>query len=169
MIEGSLGLIVEGLVSVLLVATIFYCISVNNKLERLRSEQKGMHSFIRELSVATANADNAIQGLRATVQDSGTELAGRIDKGRNMTRVLKTEIENAEQMMNKLIVLTGSARNGINENDGASEGNNHMVAPRSADDLRRSMLGFEDLDQEMGHDPSVVFEGLVEPLKGATR
>ena len=95
MIEGSLGLIVEGLLSTLLVATIFYCISVNRKLERLRDEQKGMHQFIRELSVATAKADKAIQGLRATVQDSGEELAGQIDKGRNMNRLLKGEIESA--------------------------------------------------------------------------
>lgn len=149
MIEGSLGLFVEGLVSILLVATIFYCISVNKKLERLRDEQQGMHNFIRELSIATANADKAIQGLRLTVQDSGAELAGQIDKGRNMKRALKSEIENAGQTMNKLIILTGSAQKAM----GAPPTNHpaeieRAPAPQAINDLRSSMLGFDDLDRE---------------------
>ncbi len=146
MIESSLGLIVEGLVSTLLVATIFYCISVNRKLERLRSEQQGMHSFIKELSSATLNADKAIQSLRATVQDSGAELAGQIDKGRNMSRRLKGEIESAEQTMNKLIVLTGAAGNSSGTREAAKVALQGAETSNKVNDLRRSMLGFEDLE-----------------------
>ncbi len=165
MIEGSLGLIVEGLVSVLLVATIFYCISVNRKLERLRDEQQGMHSFIRELSVATANADKAIQGLRTTVQDSGAELAGQIDKGRNMSRQLKNEIESASQTMNKLIVLTKSAqsagiqsagvqsaasRPAVSTSEAVVTGNGAAAPlPQAISELRNTMLGFDDVDDEL--------------------
>jgi len=145
MIEGSLGLIVEGLVSVLLVATIFYCISVSRKLQRLRDEQKGMRSFIRELSIATQNADKAIQGLRSTVQESGNELAGQIDKGRNMSRILKGEIESAQQTMNKLVVLAGNASKG-SLGGGFVQPGERTVDSQSVEELRRSMMGFEDLD-----------------------
>ena len=147
MIEGTLGMLIEGLVSVLLVATIFYCISVSKKLERLRHEQKGMYSFIKELSLATGNADKAIRGLRDTVQDSGAELAGQIDKGHVMSRQLKVEIESAEQMMNKLIVLTGSAQN-VMSGQAANAGTFQETDPlMSVGNLRQSMLGFDDLDQ----------------------
>ena len=146
--EGSLGLIIEGLVSILLLATIFYCISVNRKLERLRDEQKGMHSFIRELSAATEKADKAIHGLRDTVQDSGNELAGQIDKGRNMSRQIKTEIENAKQTMNKLVVLAGSARESLETTATPSRHQESREYASSVDELRNSMLGFEDLDAE---------------------
>ena len=153
MIEGSLGLIVEGLVSVLLVATIFYCISVNRKLDRLRHEQQGMHQFIRELSAATTNADKAIQGLRATVQDTENDLAGQIDKGQAMKRHLRSEIENAEQTMNKLVILASSAREAIHSGGSATPVNrseSELGAARStAMDLRRSMMGFEDLEEEL--------------------
>ncbi len=153
MIEGSLGLIVEGLVSVLLVATIFYCISVNRKLDRLRHEQQGMHQFIRELSAATTNADKAIQGLRATVQDTENDLAGQIDKGQAMKRHLRSEIENAEQTMNKLVILASSAREAVSSCGSATTVNvseSELGAARStARDLRRTMMGFEDLEEEI--------------------
>lgn len=154
MIEGSLGIIVEGFVSLLLIATIFYCISVNRKLERLRDEQQGMYSFIRELSVATSNADKAIQGLRMTVQDSGTELAGQIDKGRNMSRTLKSEIENAGQTMNKLIILTRSAQKAMKTQTVNSAPTAVLdelergATTQAINELRSSMLGFDDLDGE---------------------
>ncbi len=146
--EGSLGLIIEGLVSVLLVATIFYCISVNRKLERLRHEQKGMHNFIRELSVATGNADKAIQGLRSTVQETGNELAGQIDKSHTITRRLKSEIENAEQTLSKLAVFAGKARQGLPEPEFCVANRPAVKTDMSVDELRHSMIGFEDLEQQ---------------------
>ncbi len=148
MIEGSLGLVVEGLVSVLLLATIFYCISVNKKLERLRSEQQGMHNFIRELSIATTNADKAIQGLRTTVHDTGAELAGEIDRGRNMSRLLKGEIEQAGQVMNRLIVLTTRAQKQLVSQDELFAPEVEASLSPGIDELRKSMPGFDDLEME---------------------
>ena len=172
MIEGSLGLIVEGLVSILLVATIFYCISVNRKLERLRHEQKGMHNFIRELSLATNSADKAIQGLRLTVQDSGAELATQIDKGRNMSRTLKGEIESAEQTLNKLVVLASSAGNSLNEQAVAPPATMEPLGisqSRSLKELRNSMLGFEDLERESDQNSFNVSDDLSMAAKGVAR
>ncbi|MCF6198767.1 MAG: DUF6468 domain-containing protein [Hyphomicrobiaceae bacterium] len=169
MIDGSLGMIIEGLVSVLLVATIFYCISVNRKLERLRHEQKGMYSFIKELSLATANADKAIRGLRDTVEDSGAELAGQIDKGSSMSRQLKLEMESAEQTMKKLIVLTGSANsamNGARSAPGLFQETEPLV---SVDALRQSMLGFDDLEGEGGAPAISASSDLLVGVRGAMR
>ncbi|MCP4936440.1 MAG: hypothetical protein GY927_20110 [bacterium] len=166
MIEGSLGLIVEGLLSTLLVATIFYCISVNRKLERLRDEQKGMHQFIRELSVATAKADKAIQGLCGTVQDSGEELAGQIDKGRNMNRLLKGEIESAEQTMSKLVIMIGHAETCQQARSTKEPENTTETVLDSANDLRNTMLGFEDLDLDASPQNQQSTEGLMVDAEG---
>lgn len=152
MIEGSLGLLVEGLVSVLLVATIFYCISVNRKLERLRDEQKGMRAFIRELLAATDNADKAIKGLRETVQASGTELAGQISKGKKTGRMLRNEIDNAEQTLNKLVLLTRRTEKDSVSVDfaGKTGASGSSGGEDRVEELRRSMLGFEDLEESRG-------------------
>jgi len=156
MMEDSLGLIVEGLVCVLLVASIYYSITVNRKLERLRKEQKGMQSFIRELLAATSNADKAIQGLRQTVEASGQELAGQIEKGRNMSRQLQGEIEQAEQSMNRLVVLAGSAAAPHRQQAQHALAQPPQDQPqgggRSVEELRRAMLGFDDLEMDAGPD-----------------
>ncbi len=166
MIEGSLGLIVEGLLSTLLVATIFYCISVNRKLERLRDEQKGMHQFIRELSVATAKADEAIQGLRATVQDSGEELASQIDKGRNMNRLLKGEIESAEQTISKLVIMIGHGETSQHARRSSVPQNTIDTVVETASDLRNTMLGFDDLELDAAPQAPQSTEDLMVDAKG---
>ncbi len=169
MIDGSLGMIIEGLVSTLLVATIFYCISVNRKLERLRHEQKGMYSFIKELSLATANADKAIRGLRNTVQDSGAELAGQIDKGQSMSRQLKVEMESAEQTMKKLIVLTGSANSAMHGAGPVSGALPQTDLVASVSNLRQSMLGFDDLEGENTVPGGQLSDELFAGARGAVR
>lgn len=149
MTEGSLGLMIEGLVCVLLIATIFYCISVNSKLERLRREQKGMQGFIRDLSVATENADKAIQGLRRTVSSTGQELAGQIEQGRHVSRLLKGEIENAEQALNRLVVMAGGLAAQYGGDAGADGIESILVGhAQTVEDLRRRMIGFDEMDAD---------------------
>lgn len=168
MIEGSLGLMVEGLVCVLLVATIFYCISVNSKLERLRREQKGMQGFIRDLSVATENADKAIQSLKKAVSSTGQELAGQIEKGRHVSRLLKGEIETAEHALNRLVVMAGGLSAQYAGHPGLEELEAEMrTQAQSVESLRRRMIGFDENEAEPNGLTDATFMAQVVGARGA--
>jgi hypothetical protein len=159
---------VEGLVCVLLIATIFYCISVNGKLERLRREQKGMQGFIRDLSLATENADKAIQGLKKTVSSTGQELAGQIEKGRHVSRLLKSEIESAEQSINRLVVIAGGLSAQYRGQAGLEEVEAEMMAQaRSVESLRRRMIGFDETDVDPNSLTDADFMAQVVGARGA--
>jgi len=107
--QSMLGFMIEGMVSLLLLATIFYCISLSRKLERLRREQKEMRSYIGELLAATGNAEKAIRSLRSAADEAGGELSAQIEHSRQMKDALKKQIDAAGEAMNKLMVMTTSA------------------------------------------------------------
>lgn len=94
----QIGLIVDGLVAILLIVTIFYCLLLDRRLRALRSGQDGLKSVIAELDVATARAERAIgqlsalgsretQGLEKAMRDARTlsdELSLMVEAGNNL-------------------------------------------------------------------------------------
>ncbi len=102
----SLGFVVEGLVAVLLMVTIGYCVLVNRKLEQLRSDQSELRQIIRELNVATGQAETAITVLRQGAQSAETTLRATADEADNLASQLADEIAKAESLMSKLTMLT---------------------------------------------------------------
>ncbi|WP_204278004.1 DUF6468 domain-containing protein, partial [Escherichia coli] len=63
------SLIVELMVSGLLAVTIGYCIVLNRRLLRLRSDEQALKATIAELITATEIAERAIHGLKLTVRE----------------------------------------------------------------------------------------------------
>ena len=54
------GLVIEGLVAVLLIVTIGYCILLNKRLQRLKADEQSLKATIAELITATEIAERAI-------------------------------------------------------------------------------------------------------------
>jgi septal ring factor EnvC (AmiA/AmiB activator) len=102
----SLGFVVEGLVAVLLMVTIGYCVLVNRKLEQLRSDQSELRQIIRELNAATGQAETAITVLRQSAQSAETTLRATADEADNLAACLADEMAKAETLMSKLTMLT---------------------------------------------------------------
>ncbi len=83
------GLIIEGVLAVLLVITVLYCWRLDQRLSNLRKGNDGMIAAARELSETIAQAEQAVQGLRKSANETGRELQSRIDEARSLTRTMQ--------------------------------------------------------------------------------
>jgi len=104
--EGSLGFIVETLVALLLIVTIGYCLVVNRKLERLRSDQSELKDIIRELNSATAHAEHALGGLQKSADNAEDMLAAHVESARDLSTRLSQGIGQGEEVYAKLNMLS---------------------------------------------------------------
>ena len=113
---------VEGLVAVLLVLTIGYCILLDRRLQRLRADEANLRATISELLTATEIAERAILGLKETASDCDKSLAQRLREAEFFSREIEKEIGEGEKLLNRIIRITQAARNaGIAETAAAVE------------------------------------------------
>ena len=63
---NAIGMIIELLVTLLLMVTIGYCMLLNRRLKRLKSDEQSLRATISELVTATEIAERAIGGLKLT-------------------------------------------------------------------------------------------------------
>ncbi len=85
-----IGLVLDGLVAVLLVATISYCFSLSKKLERLRDAEGDLRHVIADLVGATQQAERAITGLKLTAEDTDAQLSKKLTMARTLIEELST-------------------------------------------------------------------------------
>lgn len=66
------------LVAVLLVATIASSVKLSGRINRLKADEAALRSTIGDLVVASATAERAIAGLRATLDECDRTLTERL-------------------------------------------------------------------------------------------
>ncbi len=88
MTQFAPGMILEGLLVVLLLLTFGYCVVLNRRLSRLRESQTELRAIIGDLTSATATAELAIRGLRATTDDAEARLSDKLHKAQLLAREL---------------------------------------------------------------------------------
>lgn len=110
MTGSYLALIVEGLVAMLLVATIVYCIVVSRKLNNLKADQERLGDIVQELNQATQHAETAIGGLRATVDTANRDLGTRLDAADEIETKLANSMAEAGGVLSKLSAISQAAR-----------------------------------------------------------
>ena len=116
MTASSLGLVIEGMVAILLIATIFYCIIVNAKLTRLRGDQSDLKAVIGELHQTTINAEAAVTNLRSTIHEAETGLEHQIDSARLFASELDDKIKGAENAIGKMNVISRAVQKQTGDN-----------------------------------------------------
>lgn len=105
-----LGLIIEGLVAVLLLLTIGFCIALNRKLVTLRADQTALQHTVAELDAATLRAERAIQGLRAAAGDANSSLTQQMRHADKMAKDLSKQVEAGGEVVSKLSAITRAAQ-----------------------------------------------------------
>lgn len=105
-----LGLIIEGLVAVLLLLTIGFCIALNRKLGSLRADQTALQHTVAELDAATLRAERAIQGLRAAAGEANTSLTQQMRHADKMAKDLSRQVEAGGEVVSKLSAIARAAR-----------------------------------------------------------
>jgi Domain of unknown function (DUF6468) len=106
----SLGMAIEALVAVLLLITIGYCMLLNNRLKRLRSDEHSLKAVIAELITATEIAERAIGGLKHAVRDVNENLGDQLTSASEMSAHLKRQLSECDHVVRRLSKIAIAAR-----------------------------------------------------------
>lgn len=106
----SLGMVVEGLVALLLLLTIGYCVTLNRRLQRLRADEEMLRATISELITATEIAERAILGLKATANDCEKNITARLAEAGHASSRLSDQVAAGENVFRKIAQITGAVR-----------------------------------------------------------
>ena len=98
----SPALLLDGLIAVLLVATIAYAVILNRKLTRLRRDRGEMEAVIARLIEATDAAQKNLETLRAHADQVGPRLQKELARAQGRTDELAFLIERAEAVSDRL-------------------------------------------------------------------
>lgn len=94
--------LIDGVVIILLGATIYVAFRLDRRLQSVRSVQHELAGVIRELNIAAARAEAGIQGLKLAAQSSGQELEEQIRNARaagdELARLLKSTERTGRQV-----------------------------------------------------------------------
>jgi hypothetical protein len=105
-----IGLAIEALVAVLLVTTICYCWLLNNRLTRLRADEKALKTTVIELMGAIDAAERAIGGLKDMVAECDRSLGQRLSAADRVSTEIAGQIRAGETVLNRIALITEAAR-----------------------------------------------------------
>ena len=103
-----LPLTIEGLVSMLLLLTILYCIRLNEQLKRLKADGTTMQQTIAELITATDSAERAIAGLKNTVREADETLGERLKDAERFSIEMRQNATAGAEILNRLSKIAGA-------------------------------------------------------------
>src|SRR4029079_7168854 len=103
-------MMIEGLVALLLLATIAYCAQLNTQLKKLRADEKSMKGTVAELMAATEGAQRAIAGLKLPVRACDEGLGERLRTAERFSAEIATQIESGEGVLDRLVKIVGASK-----------------------------------------------------------
>ena len=106
----ALGMAIESLVAVLLLLTIGYCILLNKRLIRLKSDEQALKATISELITATEIAERAIAGLKLTVRDCDQNLGERLRTAERFSADMERQLMAGEEVLHRLARIVSATR-----------------------------------------------------------
>lgn len=115
---NGIGIIIDGLVAILLMLTIGYCIMLNRRLKRLKADEQSLRATISELVTATEIAERAIGGLKLTVHECDAGLGERLRKAERVTIEIERTVAAGKELLGRLSQIVTAGR-----------GNDHAVVP----------------------------------------
>ena len=107
-----LGFIVEGLVIILLLITIGYCVLLNRRLVRLRTSEDAMRATIGELVHATDAAQVAIVHLKESAAGTDRRLGLKVKQAERLLADLTLNVEAGDHVVGRLAKVVAAARGG---------------------------------------------------------
>lgn len=108
--SAVLGIAVDLLVAVLLVATIISSIGLSRRMSRMRADESAMRTTIADLIVATDTAERAIAMLRATLGESDRTLGERLRTAERYSTDLADRVHAGETVMSRIAQIVDTSR-----------------------------------------------------------
>ena len=111
--SNGLGMIIDGLVAILLILTIGYCMMLNRRLKLLKADEQSLRATISELVTATEIAERAIGGLKLTVHECDMGLGERLRKAERVGIEIDRAIAGGKDLLGRLsqIAMAGRRQN----------------------------------------------------------
>jgi hypothetical protein len=109
-VSNGIGLVIEGMVAILLVLTIGYCIVLNSRLKMLKADEQALKATISELITATEIAERAIAGLKLTVRDCDLSLGERLRNAEQLSVEIAGHIDDGRAVLERLSRIAAAAR-----------------------------------------------------------
>ena len=127
------GLMIESLVALLLLVTIGYCVVLNGRLKRLKTDEQAMRATIRELVAAAEMAERAVAGLKKTAHECEDTLGERLGAAERCCENLAQQLTAGDGLLLRLsrVVVAGRALNGLPSADGTPDPTAVAAAARS--------------------------------------
>ena len=108
--NNGIGMIIDGMVAILLVLTIGYCIMLNRRLKLLKADEQSLRATISELVTATQIAERAIAGLKLTVHECDMGLGERLRKAERMTIEIDRTVAAGKDLLGRLSQIVTAGR-----------------------------------------------------------
>jgi hypothetical protein len=109
-VSNGIALVIEGMVAILLVLTIGYCIVLNSRLKMLKADEQALKATISELITATEIAERAIGGLKLTVRDCDLSLGERLRDGERLSGEIARQLDEGKAVLERLTRIALAAR-----------------------------------------------------------
>jgi uncharacterized coiled-coil protein SlyX len=109
-VSYGLGVIIEGLVAILLMVTIGYCTVLNNRLKRLKADERVLKATIAELITATEMAERAVAGLRNTARECEGTLGARLATAEQCCAELNRQVKAGDLVIERLARVVVASR-----------------------------------------------------------
>jgi exonuclease VII small subunit len=117
----TLSLMLDGLIVVLLIATIIYVARLSVYLKRFKDSRSELESIVKELSTHITKADKSISTLNETVEISSDDIQKQIDKAAAMADELDIIVQTGDALANRLEDLAVRNRRIMDGGDGDAE------------------------------------------------
>lgn len=98
----ALSLVMDGIVAVLLIATIIFAVKLNGRLAALRNDSERLQGLIRGLQESSGAAEEAVAALKLTAGDAGRQLQSTIEQAKKLDADLNFITERAGEVANRL-------------------------------------------------------------------
>src|SRR5262245_94686 len=108
--DYAFGLIIEGLVAILLMVTIGYCMILNSRLKRLKADERALKATIAELITATEMAERAVAGLRTTARECESTLGERLVMAEQCCAELNRQVKAGDLVIERLARVVVASR-----------------------------------------------------------
>jgi Flp pilus assembly protein TadB len=96
------SLIVEITLAVLLAATLFCCLRLENRLRNLRNDQQTLSATVRALNGAISAAQGSLAGLRAAAHEADETLGRRVNSARGLADELSLLTSAGERIASRM-------------------------------------------------------------------
>ncbi len=92
----------DGVVAILLVATIIYAAVLNRRLGHLRADKAELQALIQSFAAASQQAEAGVAGLKSAAEEIGRKLEKRIEQAQSLREDLTYMIERGGMVADRL-------------------------------------------------------------------